>query len=243
MTHDPQRHYELAQRTLDLDPARDKHAAKRLARLLQAAEVIDPETLRDTFQNKTVTILGPVPGGAESIDPAEPFIAAGSSVRQALSAGIQPPLIVSDLDGSDMAHKMFSRVDTATAVHAHGDNIHLLENLLPQLEGPLFGTTQTPPPDRTRIPIHRYGGFTDGDRACFIAQHLGADRLRLVGWNLDEPITGDPKKATKLDLAERLLEDLEVPLSFVEPDPPSTKSLHDLDLGDGIGLEVGDEPP
>lgn len=238
MTYDPNRHYQLAQRTLALDRSRDEQAATRLGQLLQDADVRDPETLRDTFQNKTVTILGPVPGAAESIDPSKPFIAAGSSVRQALSAGVQPPLIVSDLDGSDMAHKMFSRVGSVTAVHAHGDNIHLLERLLPQLEGPLFGTTQTPPPDDAATPLHRFGGFTDGDRACFIAQHLGADRLRLVGWNLEEPVTGEPKKATKLELAQRLLEDLEIPMTLVEPDPPSTKSLQDLELGEGIGLEV-----
>ncbi len=237
MTIDPDRHYRTAQRLFDLDPQRDSEAARRLAKALQNANVVDPETLRATFTDQTVTVLGPVPGGAESVDPAKPVIAAGSAVQQALSAGIQPALIVTDLDGSKTAHTMFSRIGVTTAIHAHADNIHRFESLLPELEGPVFGTCQTPPPEDTPVPMHRFGGFTDGDRACFLAAHLGAQRLQLSGWNFEEPVRGGQEKATKLDLAQRLLEDIPIPISFIEPDEPEAKSLEDLDIGEGIGLE------
>ncbi len=236
---DPDTHYELAERRLGLDRDADRQAAVRLAELLEGEDVVDPESLRGTFEDATVTVLGPVPGGAETVDPAEPTVAAGGAVRQALSAGLQPQLVVTDLDGSDMAHEMFSRVGATTAVHAHGDNVHLLERLVPQLEGPMFGTCQTEPPTGAPVEIHRYGGFTDGDRACFIAAALGAADLELAGWNLDESVSGDPDKDAKLDLARELLEDVPIPLTFIEPEQPD-KDLSDLDMGEGVGLEFED---
>lgn len=241
MTADPDRHYQIAQRALGLNPRSDEQAAARLAELLADKEVIDPASLQGTFEDETAIVLGPVPGGAESVDPSNPIVAAGSAVRQALSAGIQPTLVVSDLDGSDMAHKMFSRVGATTAVHAHGDNVHVLERLVPELEGPLFGTCQTAPPSQADVPLHRYPGFTDGDRACFVAAALGASRLQLAGWDLEEPVSGGEDKQEKLDLAAALLEDVEIPIEFLEPDEPSAKRLEDLDLGEGIELEFGDE--
>ncbi len=241
MTADPQRHYEIATRALDLDPDRDRDAAERLIELLGGKDLIEPGTLRGTFEGQTAVVLGPVPGGAESVDPSQPVVAAGSAVRQALSAGVQPVLVVTDLDGSDMAHEMFSRVGAVTAVHAHGDNVPLLERLVPNLEGPLFGTCQVPPPKDARVKLHRFPGFTDGDRACFVAEHLGATRIELAGWDLDEPVRGGEEKKAKLEIAGGLLQDLDVPVSFLEPDEPQATRLEDLDLGEGIELEFGDE--
>ncbi len=240
---DPDRHYEIAQRTLGLDRNADERAARRLAEHLaeiDADQLIEPASLRGTFEDQAVAVLGPVPGGAESVDPARPIVAAGSAVRQALSAGIQPTLVVSDLDGSDMGHEMFSKVGVPTAVHAHGDNTALVDRLVPELEGPLFGTCQTPPPANAPVELHRFGGFTDGDRACFIAAALGAKRLELVGWDLEEPVTGSDEKATKLDLARELLKDVPVPVTFLRPDEPTDVDLEDLVEGEGVGLELGE---
>jgi uncharacterized Rossmann fold enzyme len=237
MTVDPDAHYRLARETLDLDATADRQAAVRLAELLEGAEVVDPETLRGTFAGETAVVLGPVPGGAESLDPEKPVVAAGSGARQALSGGVQPALVVSDLDGADTAHEMFSRIGVPTAVHAHGDNVHALERLVPDLEGPLLGTCQTEPPGNTAVRLHRFGGFTDGDRACFLAAHLGAERIELAGWDLDEPERGGETKGDKLRLAERLLEDLPVPSTVLEPEDPH-RTLEDLDRGEGVGLEL-----
>ena len=56
--------------------------------------------------------------------------------------------------------------------------------------------------------VANYGGFTDGDRAAFLADHCGADRLVFPGWDFDDPDV-DGMKARKLDWAERLLRLLE----------------------------------
>ena len=56
--------------------------------------------------------------------------------------------------------------------------------------------------------VDNFGGFTDGDRAAFLADELGAADLRFVGWDFDDPAVG-PEKARKLRWAERLLHLLE----------------------------------
>lgn len=211
-----------------------------LSQALVDHDVIDPAQLREKLEARTVQVLGPAPGAAEDLDPQLPIIAAGSAVRQALSAGVQPTLVVTDLDGSDMAHQMFSRAGVPTAVHAHGDNRALVDRLLPSLEGPVFGTCQTRPPEGP-VQLHRFGGFTDGDRACFTAAALGAEKLELVGWDFEEPVEGDAVKKTKLELARRLLEELEIPLVIRRPRNPDVGSLDELDLGEGIPMDFEGE--
>lgn len=242
MIVDAERHYRIASQLLGLDREADRDVAERLSEALADHETVHPSEVEPEIEDRTVQVLGPKPGGAEDLDPEGAIVAAGGAVRQALSAGIQPTLVVTDLDGSDMAHKMFSRAGVPTAVHAHGDNPALVDRLLPDLEGPVFGTCQVDPPDRP-VPLHRFGGFTDGDRACFISQALGASRLELVGWDFEEPIGGDPTKQQKLDLAARLLEDIEIPLTVREPREPEVSSFEELDLGDSESIPMDVEDP
>lgn len=239
MTVDAERHYEIAEEMFGLDRGADRDVAQRLSEALLAHDTVRPEELAPQLEGASVQVLGPRPGGAEDLDPQRPIVAAGGAVRQALSAGVQPTLVVTDLDGSDMAHEMFSRAGVPMAVHGHGDNRALIDRLLPELEGPLLGTSQTDPPDQP-VPLYRFGGFTDGDRACFLAESLGAARVELVGWDFEEPIGGDPVKQKKLNLAARLLEDLEIPLTVQEPREPEASSFEELDLGDSISVDVDD---
>jgi uncharacterized Rossmann fold enzyme len=44
-------------------------------------------------------------------------------------------------------------------------------------------TTQTAPAER----LHNFGGFTDGDRAAYLADHFGADSISLVAFNFHDP--------------------------------------------------------
>lgn len=242
MSVDPERHYRYACELLDLNPEADLDVARRLSEALVDHERVEPDDLRPDLEGRMVQVLGPAPGGAEDVEPEDPIVAAGGAVRQALSAGVQPTLVVTDLDGSDMAHKMFSRAGVPTAVHGHGDNRALVDRLLPELEGPLMGTCQVEPPTDVPVPLHRFAGFTDGGRACFMAAALGAESVELVGWNFDEPLGGDPVKQNKLDLAQSLLQDLPVPLTMREPREPEATSFEDLDLGEGIPMDFDHEP-
>lgn len=129
------------------------------------------------------------------------LIAADSSAPVLLEHGIVPDLVVTDLDGfsPDVAPRGIPLV-----VHAHGDNI----SRLPAVSGldVCLGTAQTAPTGW----VLNFGGFTDGDRAVFLASALGARDIVLCGMDLAGPVTtssGDPRtKLEKLRVAADLLE-------------------------------------
>ena len=52
--------------------------------------------------------------------------------------------------------------------------------------------------------MHNFGGFTDGDRAVFAAHELGAAKVALAGFDLDDEDV-DPVKKGKLFWARKLL--------------------------------------
>lgn len=218
---DPDAHHALAVERLDLDTTADAQAAGHLSQLLLESEVdvIDPDRLARQLADRPAVVLGPARGGVKAVreqPPGIPLIVAGSAVDLAMRYELGPRLVVTDLDGSPGAHLTLSRRAVATAVHAHGDNVDLLDQLVPALAGPVFGTSQTPPPD-TPVPLHRFGGFTDGDRACFLAAALGATEVRLAGWDLDpQEGTVDETKGVKLAIAAELMEKVPVPVVELE---------------------------
>ena len=85
-------------------------------------------------------------------------------------------------------------------VHAHGDNIDSIVKKVPRLKR-VIGTTQSRPLNN----VYNFGGFTDGDRCVFLAKHLGAAEIKLVGFDYeDQSVT--PRKRKKLSWAKRLIE-------------------------------------
>ena len=85
-------------------------------------------------------------------------------------------------------------------VHAHGDNIPLLNNWVPRFPGLLVATTQAAP-----LPhVHNFGGVHGCDPAAFAADELGGllrhpCRLRSPDRNVD------PLKQGKFYMARKLL--------------------------------------
>jgi len=53
--------------------------------------------------------------------------------------------------------------------------------------------------------LRNYGGFTDGDRAVCIAEHFGAARVTLAGFDFDNPIPDTPSKLRKLAWARKII--------------------------------------
>ena len=60
-------------------------------------------------------------------------------------------------------------------VHSHGDNINRLPYAI--LFKYCLGTTEDKPFGK----IKNFGGFTDGDRCVFLANHFGASKIILIG--------------------------------------------------------------
>jgi len=130
-------------------------------------------------------------------------IAADGAALQLHAEGLTPDIIVTDLDGICHAkERIFSMNQNKTilVIHAHGDNIAQIQSFVPLCPGPIICTTQSQPFSH----VHNFGGFSDGDRAVFFAHALGAKKVTLCGFDLDDEEV-DPVKRKKLIWARRLL--------------------------------------
>ncbi|PSP82980.1 hypothetical protein BRC83_08050 [Halobacteriales archaeon QS_1_68_17] len=132
---------------------------------------------------------------------ADAVFAASAAAKRLEASGVAVDLMVTDLDKVPETARALTERGTPVAAHAHGDNVPAIEKWVPQFEGRhVLPTTQAEPAG----PVRNFGGFTDGDRAAFLADYLGASELAFVGWDLDDPAVGAEKRR-KLRWAERLL--------------------------------------
>ncbi|UPW00028.1 DUF115 domain-containing protein [Halorussus gelatinilyticus] len=137
---------------------------------------------------------------------ADAVFAASTAADHLRDAGVGVDCMVTDVDKNPETARELTREGTPVAVHAHGDNVPAVREWVPRFDDEwVLPTTQSRPVAHVR----NVGGFTDGDRAAFLADHLGAAELRFVGWDFDDPDV-DPVKAKKLAWAERLLRWLEL---------------------------------
>lgn len=139
-------------------------------------------------------------GNAPSPSGDEVIFAADAAADRLFSKGIRPDIVSTDLDGCEDSFLEMNRAGTIMVVHAHGDNMPLLKSWIPRFEGPLVLTTQSRPIER----VYNFGGFTDGDRAVFAADELGAAEITLAGFDLDDKDVV-PMKHGKLMIARDLL--------------------------------------
>ena len=157
---------------------------------------------------ETVAIVGAgpsLPSEVDRVSGADRVVAASTAGDVVREAGHDLDLLVTDLDKNPGTARALTRAGIPVAAHAHGDNLPLVEEWVPRCDPDhLLATTQAAPVDA----VYNFGGFTDGDRAAFLADDLGAAALRFVGWDFDDPDVSAPK-ARKLAWAERLLHLLE----------------------------------
>jgi len=180
------------------DREKDEEAANLLAGLLPRDDI---RILEDLCRRRTVTVCGNAPCLKYELGQIEGTVFAADAASLVLrELGIRPDAVFTDLDGATDDYTAMNREGTVMIIHAHGDNIPLLRYWTQQFSGPVVGTTQA----RPFPPLHNFGGFTDGDRAVFTANHLGASRIIVIGFDLDDRDV-DIVKRGKLQWARRLL--------------------------------------
>ncbi len=197
----------------------DQISTDTLSYILQkATNVLNPNDISRIITAKGIAIIfGAGPSLEKDVDTAEkmdliknvPIFVSDGASSYLVEVGIIPSVIVTDLDGNLEDIEYLSRFGIYIFVHAHGDNIDRLFNVL-KFKGYIIGTTQVEP----RPYVYNFGGFTDGDRAIYIAYGLGIRRFILGGMNFDGPIGKysiigrgkDPKiKLIKLNIAKNLI--------------------------------------
>lgn len=192
--------YEAILADFGYDRAADERARDRLAEMTRPFE-FDGLSAVD---GATVAVAGAGPSLADELPVAREaaaVFAASSAADVCLDAGIDVDAMVTDLDKNPGTARELTERGVPVAVHAHGDNVDALQEYVPTFDAAfVLPTTQAGPAG----PVRNFGGFTDGDRAAFLADHLGAAELRFPGWDFDDPAVGAEKRR-KLEWAERLL--------------------------------------
>ncbi|MHA1731037.1 MAG: 6-hydroxymethylpterin diphosphokinase MptE-like protein [Promethearchaeota archaeon] len=110
--------------------------------------------------------------------------AADGASRLFLEHRTRPDIVFTDLDGLSVVdlQELLDR-GSHLVIHAHGDNIPALEEMIGGLnvighELNVVGTTQAEPVGRAMNP----GGFTDGDRGiCFLSHIVAKERIYMIG--------------------------------------------------------------
>jgi uncharacterized Rossmann fold enzyme len=193
---------------------REEEAEQALARLLpEAARSGALERLARRLSEREVVVVGLAPGaGPPPVwslgkgDRRSAIIAADGATRVCMEAGLIPDVVVTDLDGPVPSEVAANSAGSIVLIHAHGDNLPALERWVPEFSGELAGSWAGPPRDG----LIDVGGFTDGDRSVYLADHVGAARILLWGFDFRtvEETNSAPLKLAKLAWAERLIRDL-----------------------------------
>ena len=190
---------------------KDYESCKLLDSLLPKKMAIGK--IRDLIENKPVFIIGAGPSLPSCISTLKKYkritkIVADGATRAIIENKLKADIVVTDLDGDIKSLQNAAKTNTIMIVHAHGDNIeqiHFIKNFKN-----CIGTTQT----KSIGNIHYFGGFTDGDRCVFLANHFKAKKIILFGMDFGTRIGKYSKtigvnrrlKIAKLRRGKKLLE-------------------------------------
>lgn len=167
-------------------------------------------SLLDQFRGGTFYVVGNGPELAEALDSIGEgrIIVADSALGAFMKKFPAPDIVVTDLDGRLEDLERAYSLGSLMAIHAHGDNMKQIRSLSGRFASRAIGTTQNYPLDN----IFNFYGFTDGDRGAYLAHFLGAETIKLIGFNFLEPSPKERfdagRKRKKLFWARVLLEKL-----------------------------------
>ena len=184
--------YRKIAKDLNFPEEKETQAAGFLNKLLQKKKLISFKKLEDLITGKEVYVFGAGPSleslliahKEDIIDKLK--IAADGATSALLKNDVLPEIIVTDLDGkiSDLLEANLK--GSITVIHAHGSNIDNVKKYVSEFKGDILGTIQIDPEPYENI--HNFGGFTDGDRAVFLADYFKAKKIYLIGFDFNGEI-------------------------------------------------------
>ncbi len=183
--------YEEILRDFGFSKEKDEDSARLIAELGKD-KLLDSSVL-ERIRGKEVAVIG---GAYENERIEEDFvITAGKAIEK---VSLIPSVHVTDLEENLEKLLELERNGCILVIHAHGDNISRIREVIPKLRS-FVATTQSKPFGR----VYNFGGFTDGDRAVLIAKNFGARKIVLYGFNFEK---ADGLKLKKLKWAKKILE-------------------------------------
>ena len=186
-------YFEIAN-TMGYDISKDRLATKILSNYLKLYEAIYPSRILNFMINgRDVIVFGAGPTLEEGVRKVIEYklvnkcvlIAANGATQALIENNLYPDLIVTDLDGNINYILQAIKHGSIPIIHGHGDNIDKLNKYIPEIlkiNKFIVGTTQVEPIE----PVKNFGGFTDGDRAVFLATHFKAKRIFMIGMDFGD---------------------------------------------------------
>lgn len=199
------------------DQSRDQYATDLLSVLL-AKKAMDTAKLKKIISKRPVLVFGAGPSLEENLRQicnTNLLLKCVSISADGATSGLLkvvskvPDVIVTDLDGDIRDILAANKLGAVVVIHGHGDNIEMLKKHVPDFRR-VIGTTQLEP----RPNVYNFCGFTDGDRAVFLAAAMGAKLIALAGMDFGNIIgeyskkhVASPRvKRQKLKIGKELLE-------------------------------------
>lgn len=206
-------YYNAIAKDLGIDPEQDAVSSRMLADVLKDNDRVHDRgdvlmELERTIEGRDVFILGAGPDLEMELDRlveekrsngkwkvpstgSDVLITADGATSILMSRGLIPHVIVTDLDGGVEDQIQCLSRGSIMIFHSHADNMQKISKIGPRLFGSVLGTTQIDPLQGGGL--DNFGGFTDGDRAAFTAQHFMARSIMVLGFNFNEvgPKIGD----------------------------------------------------
>ncbi len=184
--------YEEILRDFGFSREEDEKAA-RLMKELGGEKLLDCSVL-EFLKSKRVAVVGGAYEG-EKIEE-KVVITAGKALKK---VEFVPDVHVTDMEEDVELLKSVEEKGCILVLHAHGDNVDRIVEVVPAV-GKFLATTQSLPFDR----VYNFGGFTDGDRAAVMAKRFGAKTVKLYGFDFEK--AENPIKQKKLKWAKRILQ-------------------------------------
>ena len=200
--------YEEISRKLGINRFMDYEAARLLSKFL--SNIYQPiDFVKRIISGNNVFVFGAGPSLVnhiilfknlmKEVNKKPIIISADGATRALLDHGIIPDIVVSDFDGGLDILVKAGREGSILVLHGHGDNIGLIYKAMPKLlriTKMIIGTTQVYP----TYGLYNFGGFTDGDRAVYLAVRLNAFSIVLAGMDFGDIIGRYSKPWMKKDL-------------------------------------------
>ncbi len=199
--------YEEILEDFGFDREGDEEAARILSRMLTEKNTVSLSELKTAIFGKPALICGNAPKLRKELSEIDlsafVVIAADGAAAVLIDIGYVPEVICTDLDGNSEAdiekEILACEQGSIVLIHAHGDNIKKLEKYVPRFKR-FIATTQARPIDK----VFNFGGFSDGDRCVFVAREFRANKIKLVGFDFEDPDV-NPIKKKKLKWAKKLI--------------------------------------
>ncbi|MDR2829980.1 MAG: DUF115 domain-containing protein [Methanobrevibacter sp.] len=129
------------------------------------------------------------------------IVAADGATSALLEEDIIPDIIVTDLDGKIDDLLIANSKGAVFIIHGHGNNLDLIKKYTNRFDK-VLGTTQSTPLKN----VYNFGGFTDGDRAIFLVESLGAKKIVLGGMDFGKYVTNysRPNIEKNIEIADNI---------------------------------------